>query len=126
MINFEDRKRFAAEYLCNMLKLIAPKDTGNLSTNGIRILDVASGVYDIGIGGEPAPYATYTNEPWISEKWGGKKNPNQGWIQNAVHSAIPMIRSILDGAISEEDLQTIITKQEAKFDEQLKELAKTK
>ena len=126
MINFEDRKKFAAEYLCNMLKLVATKDTGNLSTNGIRILDVASGVYDIGIGGEPAPYATYTNEPWISEKWGGKKNPNQGWIQNAISSALPTLQSILDGAISLDDLQKIFISQEKALKEQLEFLAETK
>lgn len=22
----------------------------------------------------------YTNEPWISPKWHGKKNPNEGWF----------------------------------------------
>ena len=49
----------------------------------------------LGIGGEPAPYATYTNEPWISEKWNGKQNPNQGWIQNGISSALPTLQSIL-------------------------------
>lgn len=126
MINFEDRKKFAAEYLCNMLKLVAPKESTNLATSGIRILDPDSGVYDIGIGGEPAPYAVYTNEPWISEKWGGKQNPNQGWIQNAISSALPTLQSILDGAISIDDLQIILGNQAGQFQDQLDELAKQK
>ena len=26
----------------------------------------------------------YTNEPWVSPKWHGKKNPNEAWFQDAV------------------------------------------
>lgn len=26
-----------------------------------------------------APYVPYTNEPWLSPRWNGKKNPNEGW-----------------------------------------------
>ena len=126
MIKFEDRRIFAAEYLCNVLKLFAPKDTGNLSTNGIRILDKSNGIYDIGIGGEPAPYAIYTNEPWKSEKWGGKKNPNQGWIQNAISAALPMIKQIFEGAITEDDLQTLLQNQQEQFQSQLDALADAK
>ena len=25
----------------------------------------------------------FTNEPWISPKWKGKKNPNEEWFQKA-------------------------------------------
>lgn len=31
-----------------------------------------------------APYVPYTNEPWVSAKWNGKKNPNEGWWQRFV------------------------------------------
>lgn len=87
----------AAEYLHNVLKLRAPKDTWNLTFNGIRLVYIDSAHIKIIIGGEPAPYAIYTNEPWSSPRWNGKSNPNEGWINNAVHGALPTIKAILGG-----------------------------
>ena len=42
-------------------------------------------------------YAIYTNEPWISPKWGGKQNPNQGWIERGIEKALPLIRQVYSG-----------------------------
>ena len=42
-----------------------------------------------------APYMPYTNEPWISPKWNGKKNPNEAWWQDAVK----LVREYLKGKL---------------------------
>jgi hypothetical protein len=122
MISLEDRLHFAAQYLQNTLKLFAPKDTGNLSTNAIRIVYVSPTEWNIVIGGEIAPYAVYTNEAWFAEHWGGKKNPNEGWIQHAIKVATPMIQSIMGGAVSEEDIKNTMQQQYFNFRYQLKNL----
>lgn len=55
-----------------------PRDTGNMAFNGLRYEVTADGL-EIGIVGDIAPYAPYTEYPWVSTKWRGKKNPNEGW-----------------------------------------------
>lgn len=55
-----------------------PRDTGNLAYNGITI-SVEGDFLIIEANPNIVPYIPYTNEPWISPKWKGKKNPNEGW-----------------------------------------------
>lgn len=84
---------------CNVLKLVlqarAPYDTGNLAINSIRI--VGNSIY---IGGEIADYAIYTNEPWSKGK-----NPNEGWVQNAIKEAAPLIQRVLNGKATKKDIE---------------------
>lgn len=117
-ISLEQRKQFALEYLKEVLRVFAPKDTTNLAVNGIRI---AENDYIL-IGGEVAPYAVYTNEQWISKKWNGKTNPNQGWINNAIQSAVPMLVNIMGGSISQEEIDKLIQKEISSFDFQIQEM----
>ena len=116
-LTFEQRKAFALEYLKDVLKVFAPKDTTNLSVNGIRIADNDY----ILIGGEVAPYAVYTNEAWVSERWNGRKNPNEGWINRAIESALPMLVNIMGGSVSEEEIQSLIANEVSAFDYQIQE-----
>lgn len=76
----------------------APKDTWNLSLNSIRIVQESSNWY-IAIGGEIAPYAVYTNEPWNRGK-----NPNEGWIERTINDCLPYIKKIMSGSISEAEI----------------------
>lgn len=112
----------------NILKLVlqarAPYDTGNLAINSIRI--VGNAVY---IGGEIADYAIYTNEPWVSSKWNGAKNPNEGWVQAAIHEAVPVIQMALNGKATIEDIENakqyyadVIEERKRELIEKLKEL----
>ncbi len=117
-LSLQDRTAYALKYLCDVLKLYCPIRTGNLSKNGILIINDTT----IGIGGEVAPYAVYTNEKWEDECWGGKKNPNEGWIQNAINAAMPMITNIFGGELSEEEIKGLIKQSENEFDEQFKSL----
>lgn len=95
---------------------IAPRDTGNLALNATKAHTIPSGedevVWEIYVdeGGGPgtpgadgiAPYMVYTNEPWISPKWHGKKNPNEGWWQEACEYIILYVTEVFDGELKEE------------------------
>jgi hypothetical protein len=74
--------------LRDMLVQAAPnvkrQSTGALR-NSIRIKG-SSAV----IGGGIVNYAVYTNEPWISPRWRGKQNPNEGWVDAVVNQVIAM------------------------------------
>ncbi len=52
--------------------------TGNMADNALWY-SIEDDVVDVYIHPAIAPYCYYTNEPWISPKWKGKKNPNEGW-----------------------------------------------
>lgn len=65
------------------LRSFAPKDTGNLAYNAIKISFPAENVCEIYINESIAPYMKFTEYPWLSLKWNGKKNPNEGWFENA-------------------------------------------
>lgn len=97
---------------CRILKVVlqarAPYDTGNLAVEGIRIGDYGTlpAVY-VG-GAEVAAYAPVTNEPWVSERWKGTKNPNEGWIDRAIQEAKPYIQKALSNRMTEEELQELL------------------
>lgn len=57
-----------------------PYDTGNMANDALRY-SINNGVIDIQVEESVAPYVPYTNEPWLSTKWNGKPNPNEGWWQ---------------------------------------------
>lgn len=100
-----DRFMFAVEHLKNELIMNAPFDTGNLALNSIRIQQI-DGKYHIVIGGEVAPYAVYTNE-----KWNRGQNPNESWVDKAITNAIPQIRNILSGNMTQEEYEKDIETQ---------------
>lgn len=112
---------------CKILKLVlqarAPYDTGNLAINSIRIAADYSAVL---IGGEIADYAAQTNEPWTAEKWQGKKNPNEGWIQRAVQEALPMIGQALSGKLTREDISVFTNQYKTIYNNRKREVIKRK
>lgn len=60
-----------------------PRHTGNLAYNAL-VYDVQGNQFVIRVDPAIAPYMPYTNEPWLSPKWNGKQNPNEGWWQRFV------------------------------------------
>lgn len=58
--------------------IFIPWDSGNMATHGLQY-EILNGVFHIYMDFDEAPYMPYTNEPWLSEKWHGKQNPNEGW-----------------------------------------------
>lgn len=106
-----ERSEFVAEILKNQLIINAPKDTFNLALNAIRKV-YENGLWYVVIGGELAPYAIYTNEPWISSRWNGKSNPNEGWIQNTIYEMTHVIELIFSGSYTDEDIDNYLATQQ--------------
>lgn len=92
------KTEIAALIIETACRIYAPKDTGNLSMNGIRSV-YENGMWQVVIGGEVAPYAVETNEVW--EKG---KNPNEGWVENAINSVKQSIVGVFQDKYTEEDL----------------------
>lgn len=84
---------------CEMLRKLAPYDKGNLAYNAIKMEFPSKDTCIIRVDKSIAPYMPYTNEPWISPKWRGKKNPNEGWWQNAVETVTNFIAKRLKGEV---------------------------
>lgn len=80
----------------------APYDTGNLRYNAIRVEFPSPQECRIYVDESIAPYMPFTNEPWVSPKWNGKKNPNEGWWQDAVDYIAETIAEKLKGTVYEQ------------------------
>lgn len=122
-MTLQEKLEQASKYLQSILKIFAPKDTGNLSLNAIRLVQVTPNEWQIIIGGEIAPYAVYTNEKWQSQRWAGKRNPNEGWVSRAIESAKPNLMLILGGKITISEIDKLLLDQQSALQEQLNELA---
>ena len=79
------------------LRELAPKKTGNLAFNAIQFQFVDENTCEIYVNEEIAPYMPYTNEPWISPYWGGKKNPNEGWFDRAADTIASLCAQAVKG-----------------------------
>jgi len=122
-MTFNEKLEQASKYLQQVLKVFAPKDTGNLSLNAIRVVQVEPNKWQIIIGGEIAPYAVYTDAEWVAPRWAGKRNPNQGWVNRAIDSAKPVLISILSGAITLTEIDSAILEQKGILQSELDDLA---
>lgn len=121
-----DRLYLTADFLCSALKAICPYDTGNLC-NSIRVYETEQGVF-VGIGDETTPYkskdttvnnvAIITNEPW---KRGN--NPNEGWIERGINSAMETMRQILGGELTDEEVRELVTENEQRLFERQQDKA---
>lgn len=79
------------------LRNFAPKDTGNLAYNGIKVKYPSANVCEIYIDENIAPYMPFTELPWISPKWNGKTNPNENWFENSAKLIYLMLKMELEG-----------------------------
>ena len=81
--------------LCNRVldiaRLYCPVDTGNMASNAITAIRTGTGQIVIRVDEAIAPYFPYTNEPWISPRWNGKPNPNEGWWTDASDAIVQEI-----------------------------------
>ena len=74
------------EKAVEIVKEYSPIKTGNLRHNAITYSFVDSDTFIIEVNTSIAPYMPYTNEPWVARRWNGKKNPNEGWWEDACES----------------------------------------
>ena len=81
-----------------IFQAIVPIDTGNLRYNAKSYKSTGELTCRILVDGAIAPYAVYTNEPWLSPRWHGKKNPNEGWVKGGVEIVAMHISQQLGGA----------------------------
>lgn len=68
--------------LVKNIRSVSPIKTGNLRNNAIKYEFIDANTCKIYVDESIAPYMPYTNEPWVSEKWKGAKNPNEKWWDN--------------------------------------------
>lgn len=76
-----------------------PLDTGNMQNNATKLEQIGPNTYRIRVDSGIAPYAVYTNEPWNSPKWNGKKNPNEKWFETAAERFANELAMALNGQI---------------------------
>ncbi len=79
--------------------------TGNLYANAIKLrkrVNKKSTTYTIYVDSKVAPYMPFTTEPWIAAKWKGKKNPNEGWWDNAVKAIMQELATTLGGILQKQ------------------------
>ena len=83
------------------LRQLAPKDTGNLAYNAIKLKKVDENTYRIYVDERIAPYMKYTNENWdqFRPPLKGKQNPNEGWFDRAAMIVLEQIKTDLNGEI---------------------------
>lgn len=86
------------EWVPNPVTRAKGLSTGNLAFNGITVMLTADTV-EIYVDPDIVPYMPYTNEPWISDKWHGKKNPNEGWWQRFAEEFMQRLAKRLKGEI---------------------------
>ena len=77
--------------------------TGNMALNAAKIDFPAPDTCRIYVDEKIAPYVPYTNEPWVSERWHGKKNPNEGWFERAAQFMTNYIAKKLEGEANRND-----------------------
>lgn len=75
-----------------------PRKTGNLAFNALRF-KIEGNTLVIYIDTDIAPYAPYTTEPWLSPKWNGAKNPNEGWWDRFCEEFVKRFNKRLGGKI---------------------------
>lgn len=71
-------KRVCEAGFKQLRKMYVPYDTGNLANDALRYVWEGT-TFHMYVNEDIAPYMVFTNEPWLSEYWHGKKNPNEGW-----------------------------------------------
>ena len=80
-------------------RLVIPIDTGNLRYNAFKVERVDETTWKVYIDEKIAPYAVYVNEKWVSPKWNGKTNPNEGFWRKVFEFIANQIAVALNGKI---------------------------
>ena len=97
-----------AEMTTNFFRLLEPFHTGNMAQNATRYEIFPNSLsWRLRIDPAIAPHAVYTNAPWISPKWNGKKNPNEGWFDTSARMVAEHLAAIYGGILTERELQRV-------------------
>ena len=74
--------------------------TGNMAFNALQARFKALNtkhIAEIYINDKIAPYVYYTNERWLSPKWKGHKNPNEGWVLRGANKVALVVAKEVNG-----------------------------
>lgn len=97
----EKRAVETANECLRLIRAFCPVHTGNLV--GSVKLEFGDGFFRIYVDEDTAPYMPYTNEPWISPKWHGRKNPNLYWFDDGVSACFDYMETAFHGILKKED-----------------------
>lgn len=95
-MNINDYKAACEEAFEIVRNSITPKRTGNLAYNALGYRWEGN-TFHMWVDEAIAPYMVYTNEVWTSPRWRGRKNPNEGWWQEACEFVAHWISHRLHG-----------------------------
>lgn len=86
------------------LVMVAPRDTGNLFRNALKLERVEEGVWRLYVDQDVAPYMKYTNENWneFAPPLKGKKNPNESWWNDEIKEFMWRVATILNAKNTED------------------------
>lgn len=82
---------------------LIPIDTGNLRYNAFKIARTGINSWRIYIDHAIAPYDIYVNGKWVSPKWNGKQNPNEGFWQEVCDFIVDYLHQKLGGELKNDD-----------------------
>lgn len=74
--------------------------TGNMAFNAARMRFNGADICRIYIDDRIAPYLPYTIKPWISPRWKGHKNPNEGWFGRSARIIAENVAHKTNGVMS--------------------------
>lgn len=112
----------AQDVIMSVLRVHCPLKTGRLS----KSINAENEQLVITIGDDDVQYAPFTNEPWVDERWHGKQNPNEGWIERALDIAVPIVDRLLQGSITEAEAREIVNSNNAIWQKKLDKIAEKK
>lgn len=98
-MTINDRIDLAIRDAVYTVRYIVPKKTGNLRYNSLKIERIDSTTWRVYIDLEIAPYAVYVNGKWVSMRWNGKTNPNEGFWQKFFEALADQIALAIGGQI---------------------------
>ena len=81
------------------IRQFIPIDTGNMRYNSFKIEPLGNMRWKVFIDQKVAPYAPYVNEKWVSPKWNGRQNTNEGFWEDIFQRLANMIASSINGQI---------------------------
>lgn len=87
--------------LSETIRAYCPYDTGALSQSIDTYYNGT--IAQVIIGNDLVDYARYTNE-----KWQEGTNPNEGWVQRAIDSCVPIIQAIFNGSATQEEIDNYV------------------
>lgn len=96
-----DKVQEILKVLSETIRAQCPYDTGALSQSIDTYYN--GNTAQVVIGNDLVDYARITNETW--EK---RHNPNEGWVQRAIESCVPVIQAILSGDATQDEIDKYV------------------